>query len=162
MLAVLQRVRRASVVVEDAVVGQIGCGLLVLLGIENGDTSAEVEYLVRKTLLVRLFPDEIHQDGQARRHFERSVVDVGGSVLVVSQFTLSGQTRKGTRPSFDRSAPPAVAEPLYQAYVEAVRSSGLTVETGVFGAMMSVESVNDGPVTLLLGSSDSPPPWGKQ
>jgi D-aminoacyl-tRNA deacylase len=143
--AVLQRVSSASVAVDDQEVGAIAHGLLVLLGVEHGDGPADRDYIVAKTCELRIFPDA---DGR----MNRSVAEVSGSVLVVSQFTLSGDARTGRRPSFDDAAAPAEAKPLYEDVVRAIRATGLTVATGVFQAMMQVTLVNDGPVTILLDS----------
>lgn len=126
----------------------IGPGLLVLLGVERGDTTADVEYIARKIRELRLFADPAAPD----RAFDRSVADAGGEVMLVSQFTLAAACRKGRRPSFDAAAPPEVAKPLYDAVVHALRTAGLRVATGVFQADMQVSLVNDGPVTLLLDS----------
>ena len=145
MRAVLQRVSRASVTVDGTVVGHIGRGLLVLLGVTHADTAEHARWLAEKTVGLRIFADE--QD-----KMNRSVADVGGGVLVVSQFTLYGDCQKGRRPSFVDAAPPEVAIPLYEAYINAVKAQGVAVETGRFGAMMDVELVNDGPVTLILES----------
>jgi D-tyrosyl-tRNA(Tyr) deacylase len=138
-------VSSASVTVDDRTVGEIGRGLLVLVGVEQGDGPADVDYIARKIRELRVFEDEA-------RHLNRSVQDVGGSVLVVSQFTLAADCRKGRRPSFDDAAPPQLAKPLYEDVVRDLRASGLTVATGEFQAMMQVALVNDGPVTLLLDS----------
>lgn len=144
MIALVQRVSSAAVRVEGEVVGEIGRGLLVLLGVVRGDTEAEGEWLADKTAALRVFPDD---DGK----MNRSVRDVEGDILVVSQFTLAGDARKGTRPSYVRAAPPEIAEPLYEAYTAAVSARlGRPVPTGVFGATMEVSLVNDGPVTLWL------------
>jgi D-aminoacyl-tRNA deacylase len=143
--AVLQRVSSASVAVDGREVGAIAHGLVVLLGVEHGDGPADRDYIVSKTCELRIFPDA---DGR----MNRSVADVSGSVLVVSQFTLSGDARKGRRPSFDEAAAPAEARLLYEDVVRAIRSTGLTVATGAFQAMMQVTLVNDGPVTILLDS----------
>jgi D-tyrosyl-tRNA(Tyr) deacylase len=129
-------------------VGQIGPGLVVLVAVDRDDGPADVAYVANKVRELRVFDDP----GDSTRHMNRSVQDTGGSVLVVSQFTLSGDCRKGRRPSFDQAAPPAVAKPLYEDVVRALRSAGLTVATGEFQAMMQVSLVNDGPVTLLLDS----------
>jgi D-aminoacyl-tRNA deacylase len=145
MRAVVQRVSSASVNVGDRIVGRIHHGLLVLLGVENEDGPADVQYIAGKIGDLRMFEDDAH-------HMNRSVQDVGGSVLVVSQFTLAGDCRKGRRPSFDAAATPAVARPLYEDVVRELRAKGLQVETGEFKAMMQVSLVNDGPVTLLLDS----------
>ena len=145
MRAVVQRVGRASVTVEGTVTGQIGSGLLVFVGIASDDGPADVEYIVNKTRELRIFPDE-------HGRMNRSVVESGGAVLVVSQFTLHGDFRKGQRPSFDGAAPGPLARALYDDVVRRLRDSGLEVGTGVFQADMNVELVNDGPVTLLLDS----------
>ena len=145
MRAVLQRVSSAAVVVDGQTVGRIGVGLMVLLGVEPSDTPADAAYLAGKTLGLRIFEDD---DGK----MNRSVVDVGGAVLAISQFTLLGDCRKGRRPSFVGAARPEVAEPLYEAFVAAVRTE-LSCETGRFGAEMKVSLVNDGPVTLMLDSA---------
>ncbi len=147
MRAVLQRVHRAAVVVDGETVGQIERGLLVLLGIAPQDSSEESRWLAEKTAGLRIFNDEAGK-------MNRSVADVDGAVLVVSQFTLYGDCRKGRRPSFIDAAPPNVAEPLYEAFVHALRSLGLPVRTGRFGASMQVELVNDGPVTLILDTKE--------
>jgi D-tyrosyl-tRNA(Tyr) deacylase len=143
MKAVLQRVTRASVRVEDEVVGEIGLGLCILLGVGRSDGVEEAARLAGKTARLRVFEDE---DGR----FDRSLLDVGGQALVVSQFTLLGDTAKGNRPSFTDAAPPEQAEPLYEAFCAELRSLGVPVETGRFGARMAVELVNDGPVTIVL------------
>jgi D-aminoacyl-tRNA deacylase len=143
MRAVVQRVSSASVTVGDRTVGRIAHGLLVLLGVENGDGAADVQYIAGKIGDLRVFADEQH-------HMNRSVRDTGGSVLVVSQFTLAADCRKGRRPSLDAAAAPDLARPLYEEVVRDLRATGLQVETGEFEAMMQVALVNDGPVTLLL------------
>ena len=145
MRAILQRVSRAQVTVEGQTAGAIGRGFLVLLGVGKGDAESDADYLADKTARLRVFPD-------AEDKMNRSLVDIGGAVLVVSQFTLYGDCRKGRRPSFDQAAPPDLARALYEHYVEALRGRGIPVQTGVFQAMMQVELVNDGPVTLLLES----------
>ena len=145
MRAVLQRVSRASVTVDGEVVGRIGRGLLVLLGVTHTDTAEQARWLADKTVGLRIFADE-------QGKMNRSVADVGGPVLVVSQFTLYGDCQKGRRPSFIDAAPPEIAIPLYEEYVNAIKALGIPVETGRFGAMMDVELVNDGPVTLILES----------
>ena len=143
MKAVLQRVARASVRVGDEVVGEIGPGLLVLLGVRRGDGVDNAARLAAKTARLRVFED-------AAGRFDRSLLDTGGEALVVSQFTLLGDTSKGNRPSFTDAAPPAEAEPLYEAFCAELRALGVRVETGRFGARMAVDLVNDGPVTLTL------------
>jgi D-tyrosyl-tRNA(Tyr) deacylase len=143
--AVLQRVSSASVTIGERVAGAIGPGLLVLIGIEAGDGPDDRDYIVNKIRDVRIFPD-------AADKMNLSVADAGGGVLVVSQFTLCGDVRKGRRPSFDQAAPPAEAKMLYEDTVRALRETGLRTETGEFQAMMQVALVNDGPVTILLDS----------
>ena len=145
MRAVLQRVSSASVTVDGRQVGAIGAGLLVFVGVEQGDDTQDVAFVAGKIRDLRVFEDD-----QGRMN--RSVVDAGGGVLVVSQFTLLGDCRKGRRPSFDAAAPPDPARRLYEAVVDQLRRDGLPVETGAFQAMMGVSLVNDGPVTLLLDS----------
>lgn len=143
MRAVLQRVTEARVKVDGDTVGEIGSGLMVLLGIHKTDTAEQSKWLAEKVLGLRIFRDD--QD-----RMNRSVLDTSGSLLVVSQFTLYGDCRKGRRPSFIDSAPPEIAIPLYEKFIEAIRAQGAPVETGRFGAMMQVELVNDGPVTLIV------------
>jgi len=145
MRAVVQRVSRAGVTVADEVTGEIGLGVLVLLGVGKRDSEAAAEYLAEKVIGLRIFED----DGGK---MNRSVADVGGAVLVVSQFTLYGDARKGKRPSFDDAAPPQRARELYEYFVQRVRASGLPCETGRFQEMMQVELINEGPVTILLDS----------
>ncbi len=143
MKVLLQRVSRAAVRVEGQTVGRIESGLLVLLGVERDDRPETTDWYADKTADLRIFPDENH-------NMNRSVLDIGGSVLLVSQFTLAADTRRGRRPGFHRAADPAEAEPLCRRFGDRLRSRGVVVATGVFGAMMEVELVNDGPVTLLL------------
>jgi len=150
MRAVIQRVRSARVTVDARVTGEIGTGLLVFIGVEEGDTEADLAYVAGKIRDIRIFEDAGDADG--RRRMNRSVADVGGAVLVVSQFTLAGDVRKGRRPSFDRAAAPDVARAQYEALVSQLRRAGLTVATGEFQAMMQVALVNDGPVTILVDS----------
>lgn len=145
MRAVIQRVSRAAVTVNGAVVGRIGPGLLVLVGVGKDDTTGDADYLVEKTLGLRIFRDE-----QGKMNLD--VLQAGGSLLVVSQFTLYGDCRKGRRPSFDQAAEPEKARALYEYFVEQARRRGIEVQTGEFQAMMAVELVNDGPVTLLFDS----------
>ena|SRR5436190_4948896 len=147
MRALLQRVTQASVAVDGAVVGEIGAGLLILLGVAKPDTAADAEYLADKILNLRIFSD-------AEGKMNRSLLDTGGSVLVVSQFTLYGDCRKGRRPGFDAAAPAEQARALYESFAEIARRSGLRVETGVFQAHMEVALVNDGPVTLMLETNE--------
>ncbi|MEQ8786054.1 MAG: D-aminoacyl-tRNA deacylase [Pirellulaceae bacterium] len=145
MRTVVQRVTSASVTVDDQVVGRIDHGMLVLLGVADDDGRDDVDYLVEKLLGLRIFADD---EGK----MNRSLLDSGGAMLVVSQFTLLGDCRKGRRPSFIKAAPPELGEQLYNEFVQAVASRGVQVATGVFRAHMDVELVNDGPVTLLLDS----------
>jgi D-tyrosyl-tRNA(Tyr) deacylase len=143
MRVVMQRVLRASVRVDDAIVGEIGAGLLVLVGFTHGDGEREVAWMADKLAGLRIFSD-------AEGKVNLSVTDVSGTILVVSQFTLYGDARKGKRPSFIDAARPELAIPLYESFVAALRQTGLAVQTGQFGADMKVELVNDGPVTLVL------------
>ena len=145
MRAVIQRVSEARVTVAGSVLGEIGPGLLALLGVAKPDTAADAEHLAEKVLNLRVFPDEAGK-------MNRSLLDVTGALLVISQFTLYGDCRKGRRPSFDDAAPAEQARPLYEHFVEVARRSGVRVETGVFQAHMEVSLVNDGPVTLLVES----------
>lgn len=145
MRAVIQRVSRARVTVSDDTVGEIGLGLLVLLGVGQADTEADAVYLAEKICGLRVFDDE---NGK----MNHSVLEAGGSVLAVSQFTLYGDVRRGKRPSFDEAAPPERARQLYRFFVERIREAGLLCETGKFQEMMQVELVNEGPVTILLDS----------
>ncbi|MBR3297651.1 MAG: D-tyrosyl-tRNA(Tyr) deacylase [Clostridia bacterium] len=144
MRAVVQRVKRASVEVENKTVGSIGAGLLVFLGIAPGDTDDDIAYIVKKCTGLRVFEDEAGK-------MNRSALDIGGSILLISQFTLHGDARKGFRPSFSSAAPPDIAIPLYEKTIAAFREL-IPTETGIFGADMQVELVNDGPVTILLDS----------
>jgi len=145
MRAVIQRVKESSVTVEGQIIGQISRGLLVLLGVAQGDHAADADYLAHKIANLRIFEDE---NGK----MNRSLLDTGGQMLVVSQFTLLGDCRKGRRPSFVAAAGPTAATELYEYFNKAVRNFGVSVETGRFGAMMAVALVNDGPVTLILES----------
>lgn len=146
MRVVIQRVKSSQVEVACVVVSKIGRGLNLLVGIADTDTEAEIDWMARKCLELRLFPDQ--ESGTGR--WEKSVKEIEGELLVVSQFTLYGDCRKGRRPSFDRSAAPDLAKLLYEKFVDQLCQSGLRVETGQFGAMMQVSIENDGPVTLLL------------
>jgi D-aminoacyl-tRNA deacylase len=146
MRAVVQRVSRAHVTVDGRIAGEIARGLLVLLGVANKDQPADVQYIAGKIRDVRIFPDE-------NGRMNQSVEEAKGAVLLVSQFTLLGDARKGRRPSYDEAAPPAVAQALYEGVARELRASGLIVQMGVFQADMQVELVNDGPVTILLDST---------
>jgi D-tyrosyl-tRNA(Tyr) deacylase len=150
MRAVVQRVTSATVTVGERVVGAIQQGLLALVGVEQGDGPADVAYVSSKIRDLRIFEDDGDEHG--RKRMNRSVLDVGGSVLVVSQFTLSGDARNGRRPSFVTAASPDLARALYEEVVRQLRDAGLEVQTGEFQAMMQVGLVNDGPVTILLDS----------
>jgi D-tyrosyl-tRNA(Tyr) deacylase len=145
MRAVVQRVSRANVTVDGEITGEIELGLLVLVGVGAADTRTDAEYLVEKTIGLRIFADP---NGK----MNLSVAEVGGAMLVVSQFTLYGDVRHGRRPSFDAAAPPEIARQLYEYFVEKVRSTGLRCQTGRFQETMQVELVNEGPVTILLDS----------
>lgn len=145
MIAVVQRVKESSVSVDEEVVARIGPGLLVLLGVASEDTSKDVAYLAGKIPNLRIFEDD-------QGKMNRSLLDMNGSMLVVSQFTLLGDCRKGRRPSFIKAARPEVAIPLYESFTEQVRKLGIHVETGRFQALMAVDLTNDGPVTLVLES----------
>jgi D-tyrosyl-tRNA(Tyr) deacylase len=143
MKIVLQRVSSAQVTVDGKVVGKIKAGLLVLLGVENGDTEADMEWGARKTAELRIFQDEDDK-------MNLGVLDTGGEALVISQFTLCADAQKGRRPSYTHAAPPEAAEPLYEHFVRALRARGVPTATGVFAARMSVSLVNEGPVTIIL------------
>jgi D-tyrosyl-tRNA(Tyr) deacylase len=145
MRAVCQRVSEARVRVAGAVVGEIGAGLCILVGVARGDAAEAAARLAGKAARLRIFPDEAGR-------FDRSLVDVDGSALVVSQFTLIADTAKGNRPSFGEAAPPEEAEPLYETFCTALAALGIPVARGAFGARMAVELVNDGPVTIVLDS----------
>jgi len=145
MRAVIQRVSRASVVVDNEMIGAIGIGLMVLLGVEEGDTEKDLKYTFEKTIGLRVFEDN---DGK----MNLSLGEIKGEILVISQFTLLGDVRKGKRPSFNQAAKPDIANSLYEEFVQRGRDAGFDVKTGVFQADMAVELVNDGPVTILLDS----------
>jgi D-tyrosyl-tRNA(Tyr) deacylase len=147
MRLVIQRVKESKVTVNGSTTGSIRSGLLVLIGISREDTRAEADYMVDKLLGLRIFPDDSGK-------MNRNIVESGGGLLLVSQFTLYGDCRKGRRPSFDRAAPPAMAQTLYEYFVESARKGTVPVETGVFQATMEVYLINDGPVTILLDSDD--------
>lgn len=146
MRAVIQRVKSASVSVNGTVTGKIGHGILIYLGVAEGDSEQDLEYIIKKTVNLRIFSDE---EGK----MNRSLLDISGSVLLVSQFTLSGDARRGTRPSFSSAARPGEAEVLYELFKSRLDALGIETGFGVFGADMEVASVNDGPVTILLDSS---------
>lgn len=145
MKIVLQRVKSAHVDVAGETVGAIGTGLLILLGVTHSDGEEDAQYLAEKIVQLRIFPD-------AERRMNRSLLEVGASLLVVSQFTLYGDCRKGRRPSFDHAAPPEQARALYEYFIQRLKSSNITVESGVFQAEMEVHLINDGPVTFILDS----------
>lgn len=145
MIAVVQRVKESSVSVEGKKIGEIGPGLMVLLGVADGDGPADVKFLSNKIINLRIFEDT---DGK----MNRCLIGTGGAILVVSQFTLLGDCRKGRRPSFVKAARPNIAESLYNEFIDDVRTKGIHVETGRFGAMMDVSLINDGPVTLIVES----------
>jgi D-aminoacyl-tRNA deacylase len=146
MRAVIQRVSNASVTVDHQVTGAIGRGLLVLLGVAKGDSKASADYVLDKVVNLRIFPDDAGK-------MNLSLLDIGGELLVVSQFTLYGDCRKGRRPSFDQAAPPSEASLLYEYFVSQGKARGVNVATGVFQAHMNVELLNDGPVTLIIDST---------
>ena len=145
MRLVVQRVLESSVSIDGKIVGQIGHGFLVLCGVEEGDTENDVKYCIDKTVNLRIFEDDAGK-------MNRSILDVGGEILSVSQFTLHGDVRHGRRPSFIKAARPETAVPMYEAYCEGMRQAGVHVETGIFQADMKVSLINDGPVTLLVDS----------
>ena len=147
MKVVLQRVKEARVDVNDVTTGAIRAGILVLLGVSRDDTEADADYLRDKILGLRIFPD-------TEGRMNRNIVDAGGELLIVSQFTLYGDCRRGRRPSFDRAAPPAQAQALYNYFVDALKAGPVPVQTGLFQAHMDVSLVNDGPVTILIDSAE--------
>ena len=144
MKIVLQRVKKASVTINNQLHSSINQGILVLIGIEKGDTDEVIKKYAQKTAKLRIFADENDK-------MNLSITDIKGEILVVSQFTLAGDCKKGTRPSFDNSAPPTEANRLYELYIRELKSLNISVKTGVFAAMMDVELINDGPVTFILG-----------
>jgi D-tyrosyl-tRNA(Tyr) deacylase len=148
MIALIQRVTRAEVEVEGKTRARTGPGILLLLGIGHGDNQDDIEYLIRKTVHLRIFSDD-------EGNLNRSLLDTSGEILVVSQFTLLADTRKGRRPSFSDAAPPEVAEPLYRKVIEGFGAHGVRVAEGSFGAMMKVSLVNDGPVTIIIDSRET-------
>jgi D-tyrosyl-tRNA(Tyr) deacylase len=143
MKILLQRVKRASVTINKALYSSIQQGLLVFVGIEKGDTELNVDKLAKKVINLRIFSDENDK-------MNKSLLDINGEMLIVSQFTLCGNCKKGTRPSFDNSAPPEIARNLYELFIQKIRNNNIQTQTGQFGAMMDVELVNDGPVTFML------------
>ena len=145
MRAVIQRIKESSVKTENQIIGRTGFGLLVLLGVANGDSSSDADYLANKITNLRIFEDD-------KGKMNRSLLELGGEMMVVSQFTLLGDCRKGRRPSFMQAAEPNLATELYEYFVNRVRGLGIAVQTGRFGAMMEVALINDGPVTLILES----------
>ena len=147
MKAIVQRASRAAVRVDGETIGEIGRGLLVLVGVGKDDTAADTDWMINKLLTLRIFPDDA-------KNMNRSVTDIGGEILIVSQFTLYGDARKGTRPSFTDAMPPVEAERFYNEFMAKLRAAtSLTVAEGKFAAMMDIELVNDGPVTILLDSA---------
>ncbi|WP_248622018.1 D-aminoacyl-tRNA deacylase [Enterococcus cecorum] len=147
MRAVIQRVSQAKVVVDENTVGQINRGFMILLGVHEQDTQADVDYLVGKISKLRVFEDD-------QQKMNRSIMDVGGEILSISQFTLFADTKKGNRPSFVQAAKPDTAIPLYEAFNEGLRQAGIPIETGIFGADMKCHLVNDGPVTIIIDSQN--------
>jgi len=145
--AIIQRVSSASVSVDNTQISSIKNGFLILLGVQQGDDEKDLEYLVKKTVGMRIFKDD-------NQHMNLSIKDVNGEALVVSQFTLCADTHKGRRPSFIHAAPPEIAEQMYQQFCEQLKVAGVPVQTGKFGAMMDVSLINDGPVTIILDSRD--------
>jgi len=145
--AVIQRVKSASVSVDDKIIGEIATGFLILLGVEQSDTQDDLNYLVKKTIGLRIFKDD-------NKNMNLSIKDVGGEALVVSQFTLCADTSRGRRPSFIKAANPEEADSMYQQFCEQLTMNNLSVQTGKFGAMMDVSLVNDGPVTIILDSRE--------
>lgn len=143
MKVLIQRVKRASVTIDNKLYSKIDKGILALVGIEKGDTIEQVQKMAKKLSGLRIFPDENDK-------MNRSMLDIHGEMLIVSQFTLCGDCKKGTRPSFDKSAAPDIANKLYEDFVKEIQNYGIKTETGVFGAMMDVELINDGPVTFML------------
>lgn len=147
MRLVIQRVKKASVKIEGRINGEIDAGMLILVGIEHEDTKEDIEWLTKKVIALRIFPDE-------QNKMNLDIHSINGSILVVSQFTLHASTKKGNRPSYIKAAAPEHAIPLYELFIKELRKAGIHVETGEFGAMMDVELINDGPVTILIDSKN--------
>lgn len=147
MRVILQRVLSASVTIDEAIYSQINHGLLILLGVTHNDTKEDIEWLVQKIINLRIFNDETYK-------MNRSIQDVQGELLVVSQFTLFASTKKGNRPSFIASARPEIAIPLYETFIDEIKNTGIDTQTGMFGADMQVGLVNDGPVTIIIDSKN--------
>lgn len=143
MKVLIQRVKKSSVTIDNELYSSINKGILSLVGIEKGDTLEEVQKLAKKIVNLRIFPDDVGK-------MNKSLIDIQGEMLIVSQFTLCGDCKKGTRPSFDKSAPPEIANELYEEFIKEVQSYGIKTGNGKFGAMMDVELINDGPVTFML------------
>lgn len=143
MKLLIQRVKSASVTIDGQLYSSVGAGILAFLGVEKGDTSECVQKLAKKVVNLRIFPDENDK-------MNKSLLDIQGDMLIVSQFTLCGDCKKGTRPSFDGAAPPEIANELYEAFIEEIKAYGINTKTGKFGAMMEVGLINDGPVTFML------------
>ncbi len=147
MRLVIQRVKKASVKIEGRINGDIDAGMLILVGIEHEDTKEDIEWLTKKVIALRIFPDE-------QNKMNLDIHSINGSILVVSQFTLHASTKKGNRPSYIKAAAPEKAMPLYELFIKELRQAGIHVETGEFGAMMDIELINDGPVTILIDSKN--------
>ncbi len=147
MKAVLQRVHSANVIIEDTIFSSIKSGILILLGIEQGDTSKDLEYIVNKSIHLRIFKDSYN-------NMNLSIKDIKGEMLIVSQFTLCANTKKGRRPSFLNAAEPEIAKNIYEKFCEMVKNKNIPIQTGKFGAMMNINLINDGPVTLIIDSQD--------
>ncbi len=152
MKIVLQKVKQASVQANNQTVGHIGHGFLLFVGITHDDSIEDTTWLVEKILKLRLFADPLRPEEERTSFMEKNICEVGGEVLIVSQFTLYGDCKKGTRPSFTEAAKPEIAENLYNLFVQRVKEKGVKVETGIFGAHMQVNLLNDGPITLIIDS----------